>query len=320
MTLTLPKPSAARRGKHHRAGTSPAPDQGHARRRGGGRDRQALGRYVDSEGRAREVLARPGAGGSVLVVDRDATTHRDRRLVAHLAADEPAENAALVCRRYIEDAHGDRYRCRTVTRQDARTVPFAEDAAAQAHSAAHLLDADPVEVHGHLYRLELVQTGMSIPELRWRQYQAGSPAGEGQRVVSLRDVVGSLESYEPVRALTLRALAQHGCDAAVSTTALRAELARVQNSPIVLNRGLREAVLANIEREQLSMSEIAIRCGRVKRDRRGNESGETSWLARRLGLLPEAGHERPTPWIHSDVLGLIARRGLGISPRETELE
>jgi hypothetical protein len=67
------------------------------------------------------------------------------------------------------------------------------------------------------------------------------------------------------------------------------------------------------------MSTIAIRCGRVKRDRRGNESGETSWLARRLGLLPEAGQVMPTPWIHSDVLALIARRGLGVSPREVEL-
>jgi len=67
------------------------------------------------------------------------------------------------------------------------------------------------------------------------------------------------------------------------------------------------------------MSEIAIRCGRVKRDRQGNESGETSWLARRLGLLPEGGQRIPTPWVHSDVLGLIARRGLGLSPREVEL-
>jgi hypothetical protein len=45
------------------------------------------------------------------------------------------------------------------------------------------------------------------------------------------------------------------------------------------------------------MSDIAIRCGRVKRDKRGNESGETSWLARRLGQLPEAGKPRATPWV-----------------------
>jgi hypothetical protein len=100
---------------------------------------------------------------------------------------------------------------------------------------------------------------------------------------------------------------------------LRAELKRVLESPIVLNRGLREAVLAKVEHAEISMSEIAIRCGRTKRDPNGNVSGETSWLARRLGLLPEGGKSEPTPWIHSDVLALIARSGIGIAPREVEL-
>jgi hypothetical protein len=100
---------------------------------------------------------------------------------------------------------------------------------------------------------------------------------------------------------------------------LRQEHARVCRSPIILNRGLREAVVRAIARGDVSMSEIAIRCGRVKYDRRGNRSGETSWLARRVGLLAEGGAVAPTPWIHSDVLALIARRGLGISPREVEL-
>ena len=51
------------------------------------------------------------------------------------------------------------------------------------------------------------------------------------------------------------------------------------------------------------MSEIATRCGRVKRDSRGNESGETSWLARRLGILPREVRTRrrhgftPTFWL-----------------------
>ena len=63
---------------------------------------------------------------------------------------------------------------------------------------------------------------------------------------------------------------------------------------------------------------IAMRCGRVKRDRRGNVSGETSWLARRIGQLPEGGEDQPTPWVHTDTLALIARDGLGLSPREVE--
>ena len=77
-------------------------------------------------------------------------------------------------------------------------------------------------------------------------------------------------------------------------------------------------MIARIEGRDLSMSEIAIRCGRTKRDRKGNQSGDTSWLARRVGLLPDAGQSTPTPWVHSDVLGLIARQGLDISPLEVE--
>ena len=98
-----------------------------------------------------------------------------------------------------------------------------------------------------------------------------------------------------------------------------AKLERLRESPIVLNRKLRQAVLATVEQNGLSMSEIAVRCGRVKRDSKGNASGETSWLARRVGILPESGARHPTPWVHSDVLALIARNGLGISPREVKL-
>jgi hypothetical protein len=42
-------------------------------------------------------------------------------------------------------------------------------------------------------------------------------------------------------------------------------------------------------------------------------------LARRLGQKPESGTREPTPWISSDVLALIARDGLGLSPYEVEL-
>jgi hypothetical protein len=179
-------------------------------------------------------------------------------------------------------------------------------------------EAQTVDRLGCCYRLERLLTGMSIPELRWRRHSS-EPGARCARIVSVRDAIARLESYEPVRTLTRRALARHHGDGEVSSTVLRVELRRLQLSPIVLNRRLREVVLETADREGLSMSEIAIRCGRIKRDRCGNESGETSWLARRLGVLPEGGRSSPTPWIHSDVLALIARRGLGISPREVEL-
>jgi hypothetical protein len=88
---------------------------------------------------------------------------------------------------------------------------------------------------------------------------------------------------------------------------------------VVLNRALREAVLRACASQELSMSEIALRCGVIKRDRQGRRSGETSWLARRVGLMPEGGAKRVTPWIHSDVLATIAREGLQVSPREVEV-
>jgi hypothetical protein len=262
------------------------------------------------------VIARRGFAGSVLVVDRDADTLGDRRLVAHLGADEPPENAAVVCRLYLDDAEAGGHRCRSLREEDLRTAPLVEEDTPEWTSLQRDCRHDLLDRDGRPHRLELVQTRMSIPELRWQRLSPGE--GE-QRSVSVRDVIAGLERYEPVRTLTRGALAVHDADPEVSVTVLRAEFERVVASPIVLNRGLREAVLATIAREELSMSEIAARCGRVKRDSRGNESGETSWLARRLGMLPEGGHELPTPWIHSAVLGLISRRGLGISPREVEV-
>ncbi len=97
------------------------------------------------------------------------------------------------------------------------------------------------------------------------------------------------------------------------------ELERLDESSTLLNRGLREAVQRKVARGEMSYSEIAMRCGRVKRDGRGNVSGETSWLARRIGLKPEGGETEPTPWIHSKTLALIVREGLCGSPHEIEL-
>jgi hypothetical protein len=275
---------------------------------------KTLDRYTDRRGQAREIVVRAGCAGSVLVLDRDAATLSDRRLIAHLAADEPAVNAAIVSRCYLTQARRERCLCRPLLAEDLSSVPFAN--AFEDKALAQCAHEHAVDRLGRRYELTRLQTGMSIPELRWcRALKNGLDA----QPVSVRDAIAHLESYEPIRTLTRRALHLHDSAGEVSVTVLRAELSRVQDSPIVLNRGLREAMLAMTESQGLSMSEIAVRCGRIKRDRAGNESGETSWLARRLGLLAEGGRGTPTPWIHSDVLALIARDGLGLSPREVEV-
>jgi hypothetical protein len=342
MTLTIsPLPSAARQATRPKtlassriaqAGVLPMPRATSRVEPGGARQTTAssvrfgcgpgkngfglLGRYPDAQGRLRQVVALPGAEGSVLVVDRDATTLCDRRLVAHLAPDEPPENAALVCEHYLRDTEG--HWCRRVTAEDLEVVPFTGAEEQDPDSGTSISERALIDKHARTYRLEPRSTGMSIPELRWCRHSPGAE-GEPSEVVSMRETIASLESYEPVRTLTDRGLALHDEDPTISITMLRSERARMETTPIVLNRGLRRAVLATAAAQDLSMSEIAVRCGRVKRDARGKGSGETSWLARRLGLAPESGEKAPTPWIHTDVLALIARHGLGLSPREVEL-
>jgi len=332
MTQTIPSPAqCARDAASRRRIAAPVrswrgrPSRGRARPstpRAGAPARSGLdrlGRYIDAGGRAREVIAGRRGDGCVLVVDRDELTLGDLRLVALLGAEESAENAALVCDHYLRDER--RGRCRRVGAEDLTGRRHPGEEACEPGGAVYktALVGHRASARGDVvYRLELVRTETAARELRWcRRLRRGGPAAPVP--LCLRETVGALERYEPVCELTCRALRRYRDDASVSTTVLRGELERLRESPIVLNRKLREAVLVASERHGLSLSEIAFRCERVKRDSRGNASGDTSWLARRVGILPESGSSRPTPWVHSDVLALIAREGLGISPREVEL-
>jgi hypothetical protein len=309
-----------RRAPSRRVPSHPAPPRRSrgGRQRSGVRPRCAIASYRDRRGRPREIVTLPGAGKSLLVLDRDALTLGDRRLLAHLAADEPPENAEVVSRCFLDQARSARCACRRLTPSDLRAIPFADE-----------LDADerpdaapaPETLHDDLgvpYRIACVLGRASLPELRWCSQAIDAYCARWEPL-SVREAIARLERYEPIVTRTRRAIAAGRDSDDVSSAVLRAELVRVQQSPIVLNRSLRAAVVDAVERGQ-SMSEIAMRCGRIKRDARGNASGETSWLARRLGLLPEGGRREPTPWIHSDVLALIARDGLGLSPREVEAD
>jgi hypothetical protein len=274
-----------------------------------------LGQYTDHRsGGTREILCLPGAGRSRLVIDRDALTRGDRRLVAHLAADEPAENERIVTEVYLaDDSKGN---CRPVSAEDLKLTPFASSSPgtdSKTSPDTQLIDSD-----GVVYRIREISEDGSFPELRWTR-SSGSTCQQQPIAVTLREVVARLEDYEPARTITSAALAVHHDNRCLSTCRLQAELERMTTSAIVLNRGLREAVQQKVAHGELSMSQIAMRCGRFKHDKRGNQSGETSWLARRIGQLRESGQDGPTPWVHNDVLALIVRDGLGAAPREIEL-
>lgn len=324
MTTTIPRarrstsaPRPARRGDASRAEVLTPTASCCASRRHSARASSVLASYIDELGRMREVLSFGGAHGSRLVIDRDRLTSGDRRLVAHLAADEPTENARIVCELYVGD---ECKRCRQATVEDLRNpalLGLGGRGSAAGRSGCRLDCEAAQDAAGNRYRLSPVAVRIATPELRWCRTIGTASAPE--QPVSIRDVVGALQSYEPIRALSAAAIDRHREDRRLSVATLGIELERLNASRTVLNRGLREAVLGAVERGDVSMSEIALRCGRVKRDRRGVLSGETTWLARRLGLVCEGGAPAPSPWVHSNVLALIARRGLCIAPREVEL-
>jgi hypothetical protein len=323
MTTTLPSPrrSTARPRSARRAGASQLESaRGGVCRAGTAAvdcAGELLASYLDGIGRFRDLVSCEGVGGSRLVIDCDRTIRSDRRLVAHLAADEPHANAKIVCDLYLRDARC--RRCRRVTAEDMRSsMPNELDGQCSMVRAASVAgEQEHCDAAGNRYGLCAVPARISMPELRW--CKSNMPSGADCVPVSVRDVIGAIESYEPIRASSADAICRYRAGRAISVSALGVELERLNASRIVLNRGLREAVLAAVERDDLSMSEIALRCGRVKRDRRGGLSGETTWLARRLGLVRDGGAHAPSPWVHTDVLALIARRGLCVAPREVEI-
>jgi hypothetical protein len=271
-----------------------------------------LGSYLSADG-PRLVLSVTCARGSALVIDCAERSHADPRLVARLAPDEPPENARIVTDLYLAD--DSRGRCRALEAEDLE--PFEPETPACAGESALRGSRQLLDENGARYRLRSVNTGAADRAFRWTVTARGAPESRFD-AVTLREVIGALQRYEPAREMTLHALAAHAEANTISTTVLSCELQRVAASQIVLNRGLRDAVQSALA-DGITMSTIAARCGRLKRDSRGNESGETSWLARRIGLMAEGGCARPTPWTHSDTLALIAREGLGVSPHEVEL-
>jgi hypothetical protein len=258
------------------------------------------------DGARRQLITLP-VGEHRLLIDRPLEGGA-ARLVARLAPDEPNGNARLIARMYLADPQ--RASCRTLTRTDLQPAGKAASDQGQV-----VWETPLVAGIGRTFQIRATDaTGITC--IRWSELDTRN--GEAQ-VVSLRHVVGRLEDYQPAVAMSTAAIETFHGDRAHSVVALRTELDRLVNSRIVLNRRLRELVQSAVSREQATMSEIAMRCGRTRNGNRGRLCGETSWLARRIGALPEAGESHPTPWVHIEVLALIARDGLGIAPAEAEL-
>jgi AraC-like DNA-binding protein len=266
----------------------------------------AANRRRNEGGDRREIRCIGLADARRLVVDWSCEARADARLVGELAAEEPSENAPVLARLYLADPT--RGRCRRLRRADLAPVQASET------DAGETLTEPLCDAAGTTYRIDVIRCGKPYRELRWTRPATGEPDWQA---TCLREVISRLQAYEPARSLTLRAIARHEPDERISVCRLRAELQRIDASPIVLNKRLREAVLKRIESGD-SLSEIALRCGRIKRHPGGHVSGETSWLSRRIGVLPEGGRAETTPWVHSDVLALIAREGLDLCPVEVE--
>ena len=155
-------------------------------------------------------------------------------------------------------------------------------------------DGELIAGHGSIYRLKRPgrrHLGPRDPLVARTSNGDDTPA----ELVTVREVIGRLESYEPVRSLTAGTSLPTEGDRSVSSGVLHAELARLDESSTVLNRGLREAVLVAVKTRGMTLSEIAKRCGRFKRDARGTMSGETSGLVVVSGCRPRAGRTPPRP-------------------------
>ena len=162
------------------------------------RTRPQYARFIDGRGRLRELISEPGADGTVLVVDRNVATHDDRRLLAHLAADEPVENALLICRHYLRDPRSHGRCCRYLTDEDLSAAPPTGPQAPEADSPPpQLLDSQIADLRGASYALRRVDGGRSVPQLRWCRRTA-TEADARVAPLCLREVIGCLESYEPV--------------------------------------------------------------------------------------------------------------------------
>ena len=210
-----------------------------------------------------------------------------------------------MCEHYLRDTAG--HWCRRVTAEDLQVVPLGRQGTRPGSRSGGDTELDRAHRQaGTDIPAGALHDGMSIPELRWHRR---SPTVAGSEPVGMREAIASLESYEPVRTLTSKALALHRADPEVSTATLRTEQARVERSEIVLNRGLRRAALAAAATQDLSMSEIAMRCGKIRCDAKGQGKRRDQLAG------PASGARAGRRWWHAHAVDPHRRAGADRAPR-----
>jgi hypothetical protein len=154
-----------------------------------------LGQYVSEQtGLAREIITLSRPDGSTFVVDCLAHTAKDGRVVAHLMASEPPENASIIVGMYLADDR--KGHCSLLSTEDLARI---RNASSRAGSATTVLKRSPLlDGDGYCYRILELSSAGSVPELRWARLRLHGDE-DPPDPLTLRDLVGRLQDYEPAR-------------------------------------------------------------------------------------------------------------------------
>ncbi|MHB8492637.1 MAG: hypothetical protein ACYDA6_10565 [Solirubrobacteraceae bacterium] len=255
---------------------------------------KTLGAYRDPQGTRRTLLMVRSGKGSTLVIDRRDGPDSDMRLVGHLASDESIDAAHTLAKLYRDDpTHG---RCRALQLEDLYTTPYERPQPIDT-------DAELADAGGKRYRLAKVSDrGNSADAAAWSWVTIG-PHGR-YAPVTLRDVIGAVEEYDPARRMTVALLARDE----PGTSKLRDELRRLDHGNRVLVRGLRERAVAAVERGDVTWTTLAQRVQSTTSAR-----AETTYVQRRLGLRPEQPGGLCARWMNHDTFMRFAA-ALGVDP------
>ena len=222
-----------------------------------------------------------GADGSRLLVDRREDDGGDPRLLAHLAAmsptPTPGSSAASSWPRRPRVA-------RALRPSDFGAPPDGSRDPAEHRRSSRRPRPTP---HGRRYFLRASGTPAGAALAPRRRAVAAAP-----RRLSARDVIGALEAYEPVCPLTRAAVERFRADRSVRSRRSSVELRRDRVEPDRPQPPAARGGARGGAEHGVSLSAIAMACGRIKRDQPRQRLGRDE-LARPPRRAAAAGAGRP---------------------------